>query len=62
EQAAAQGVDAVFVDDAVKGAHQTLAAVEANDVVLVKGSRSVGTERVVRALMDGAVVNEGVLS
>ncbi len=62
EQAAARGVDAVFVDDAVKGAHQTLAAVEANDVVLVKGSRSVGTERVVRALMDGAVVNEGVLS
>jgi UDP-N-acetylmuramoyl-tripeptide--D-alanyl-D-alanine ligase len=59
DQAAARGVEAVFVEDAVTGAQQTLAAVGANDVVLVKGSRSVGTERVVRALMAAVVADEG---
>ncbi|MBW2454345.1 MAG: UDP-N-acetylmuramoyl-tripeptide--D-alanyl-D-alanine ligase [Deltaproteobacteria bacterium] len=59
-QAAVGGVEKTcFVDDAVHGAEQTLAAVEPGDIVLVKGSRAVGTERVVAALVAGGGPDEG---
>jgi len=50
DAAAALGVDARFVDDAESAAQTVLDLVRDGDVVLVKGSRSIRTERVAEAL------------
>jgi UDP-N-acetylmuramoyl-tripeptide--D-alanyl-D-alanine ligase len=46
------GKNASFAADAEEATVAVLARVEAGDVVLVKGSRSVATERIVRALVE----------
>jgi UDP-N-acetylmuramoyl-tripeptide--D-alanyl-D-alanine ligase len=43
---------AEFVEDSDAAAHRVAAIVQAGDVILVKGSRGVKTEKVVEALLD----------
>jgi UDP-N-acetylmuramoyl-tripeptide--D-alanyl-D-alanine ligase len=50
-EASAAGKLATFAADAEEAAHAVLGAVLAGDLVLVKGSRGVATEKVVRALV-----------
>jgi UDP-N-acetylmuramoyl-tripeptide--D-alanyl-D-alanine ligase len=52
QRAAAGGVDAVNAPDVAAATREALARVKAGDVVLVKGSRSVGAEAIVRALVE----------
>jgi UDP-N-acetylmuramoyl-tripeptide--D-alanyl-D-alanine ligase len=62
-RASSRGVEAVDCHDVEEAAKQAVSRVRAGDVVLVKGSRSVGAERVVRALAErsGATRDNGVL-
>jgi UDP-N-acetylmuramyl pentapeptide synthase len=46
------GKRATFVEDAEGAVPIVLEETRAGDVVLVKGSRSIGTEKVVRALVE----------
>jgi UDP-N-acetylmuramoyl-tripeptide--D-alanyl-D-alanine ligase len=48
------GIHAVFVDNAALAAEAALSIVRPGDLLLIKGSRGVATERVVRALVDAA--------
>jgi UDP-N-acetylmuramoyl-tripeptide--D-alanyl-D-alanine ligase len=51
-EASRAGKSATFVEDVEHALPVVAARVQAGDVVLVKGSRSIGTEKVVRALAD----------
>jgi UDP-N-acetylmuramyl pentapeptide synthase len=48
--ATALGKGATFVEDAERALSIAASTIHAGDVVLVKGSRSIGTEKIVRAL------------
>ncbi len=50
DRAREAGADASFASDVAEATEAVLAAVRSSDLVLVKGSRGVATERVVRAL------------
>jgi UDP-N-acetylmuramoyl-tripeptide--D-alanyl-D-alanine ligase len=50
ERAASRGTEAHFEDDSASAVPVVLASVEPGDLVLVKGSRGVKTERIVKAL------------
>lgn len=52
DRAREAGADAVFARDVTEAAAAVLAAVLPRDLVLVKGSRGVATERIVRALVE----------
>lgn len=54
ERARERGIDAVFAQDVSAALPTVLASVHAHDLVLVKGSRGVALEQVVRALADRA--------
>jgi UDP-N-acetylmuramoyl-tripeptide--D-alanyl-D-alanine ligase len=51
ERAALGGAHATFAEDAAEGAEAALRIVKPSDVVLVKGSRSIATERIALALI-----------
>lgn len=59
ERARERSIDAEFVPDASAAVPRALASVRAGDLVLVKGSRGVATERVVRALVERSVHKGG---
>jgi UDP-N-acetylmuramoyl-tripeptide--D-alanyl-D-alanine ligase len=58
-RAASRGVETVDCADVESAASAAVSRVRAGDVVLVKGSRSVGAERVVRALVERSWATPG---